>query len=271
MAPALAATDQKAEPSALEKDPEGLDRHALGRRAGARRLDAPGRSPPDGELNPKSQWSLDKATGHLVCQGDGGHEWLRLDQVLTDLHLPRRVAVHPRPGQEGVQLRRLRPEFVRRQDVAPGPVRRRLGRLPVRRDLRELRHEAVQPQEETREQRVKPAGEWNTYEFTCKGRRRHPLGQRRRDQPVERPCQVPGATSALEAEGWRIEFRNVKVKLLLSAKGSRPRCVSQASGPSSPGERTGSAWRPPTGSPARVPGSSSPIAIEARGQRRPWD
>ena len=44
--------------------------------------------PPGGKLAAHSQWSLDATTGYLVCQGDGGHEWLRWDQELRRLHLP---------------------------------------------------------------------------------------------------------------------------------------------------------------------------------------
>ena len=29
-----------------------------------------------------------------------------------------------------------------------------------------------------------------------------------------RPCQVPRGYIGVEAEGWKIEFRNIKVKLL---------------------------------------------------------
>jgi len=147
LVPALAAPGQNDEPGALEKDSKGwMDMLAT---AGPE-LDGWTRKPvpPDGELNPKSQWSLDPANGTLICQGDGGHEWLRLDQVLTDyvFHVEWRFtpvpgkAVHAGSGQEGLQLRRLRPQFVRRQDVASGPVRRRLRRVPFGETLSRWHH-----------------------------------------------------------------------------------------------------------------------------------
>jgi hypothetical protein len=63
------------------------------------------------------------------------------------------------------------------------------------------------------EQRVKPAGEWNTYEITCKGK--DIILKVNGDTTNEwHDCPVPKGYVGLEAEGWRIEFRNVKVKPL---------------------------------------------------------
>src|SRR5262249_18780604 len=66
---------------------------------------------------------------------------------------------------------------------------------------------------EMTEQRVKPSGEWNTYEITCKGRN-VTLWVNGAITTGWRGGQVPRGYIGLEAEGWRIEFRNVKVKLL---------------------------------------------------------
>src|ERR1035441_5974203 len=38
-------------------------------------------------LKPKLQWRVDSAQKALICTGDGGHEWLRYDQVLADYTL----------------------------------------------------------------------------------------------------------------------------------------------------------------------------------------
>ena len=81
----LAATSaaQDDGPSALERDPDGwtdLLAQAGPELKGWTRAPLPAR----GKLSDHSQWSLDAATGHLVCQGDGGHEWLRWDKELAD-------------------------------------------------------------------------------------------------------------------------------------------------------------------------------------------
>jgi len=212
MAPALAVPDQKAEPSALEKDPKGW-------------IDMLSEAGPDlegwtrepipvgGELNPKSQWSLDQATGHLVCQGDGGHEWLRLDQVLTDFIFHVEWRFTPVPGKKGynsgVYVRNSSDGKMWHQaqcgDASGGYL---FGET--------FANYAMKPfnlQKETSEQRVKPAGEWNTYEITCKVRD-VTLWVNGAVTNHWRPCQVPRGYIGVEAEGWKIEFRNIKIKLL---------------------------------------------------------
>ena len=88
------------DPSALERDPDGwtdLLAHAGPELKGWTR----GPLPPGGKLSDRSQWSLDATTGHLVCQGDGGHEWLRWDKELGDciFHVEWRFTVVP--GKKG--------------------------------------------------------------------------------------------------------------------------------------------------------------------------
>ena len=213
LAPGLAALDQKGEPSALEKDSKGWIDMLSG--AGPE-LDGWKREPiPSGrELGEKSQWSFDAATGHLICQGDGGHEWLRLDQVLTDYIFHVEWRFTPVPGKKGYNSG----VFVRTSSDGKMWHQAQCGDASGGYLFGEtLANYALKPfnlQKDVHDQRVKPAGEWNTYEITCKGRARHALGQRRRDHARWRPCQVPRGYIGVEAEGWRIEFRNIKVKLL---------------------------------------------------------
>ena len=75
------------------------------------------------------------------------------------------------------------------------------------------RAQAIQSVEATACLAVKPAGEWNTFEITCRGSGDDPLGQRSGDERWH-DCEVEKGYVGLEAEGWRIEFRNVKLKPL---------------------------------------------------------
>ena len=69
--------------SALERDPQGWT--DLLAKAGPKLEGwARGPLPAQAKLGPVSQWSLDPATGYLVCQGNGGHEWLRWEKELGD-------------------------------------------------------------------------------------------------------------------------------------------------------------------------------------------
>ena len=60
---------------------------------------------------------------------------------------------------------------------------------------------------------VKPAGEWNTFEITSRGRDMT-LWVNGAVTNEWHECDVPKGYLGLEAEGYRIEFRNVKVKPL---------------------------------------------------------
>lgn len=59
--------------------------------------------------------------------------------------------------------------------------------------------------------RGKPAGEWNTYEITCRGKN-ITLWINGAVTATWTDCEVPRGWVGLEAEGWEIEFRNVKFK-----------------------------------------------------------
>ena len=65
--------------------------------------------------------------------------------------------------------------------------------------------------------RVKPAGEWNTFEITCRGPEMA-LWVNGGVANQWHDCEVKRGYVGLEAEGWRIEFRNVKIKSLDGTK-----------------------------------------------------
>lgn len=60
--------------------------------------------------------------------------------------------------------------------------------------------------------RVRAAGEWNVYEVVARGPSLSLWVNGAFTSEI--PIGVPRGHFGLEAEGWRIEFRNLKVKLL---------------------------------------------------------
>jgi hypothetical protein len=210
--PASAGRAQNTTPSALESEPNGwIDMLAT---AGAG-LDGWTRQPipPERELAESSQWSLDPSSGHLICQGDGGHEWLRLDQVLTDFVLHVEWRFTPVPGKKGynsgVYVRNSSDGKMWHQAQCGDAS----GGFLFGESLFSYAHKPFNLKKELQGQRVKQAGEWNTYEITCK-RRTVTLWVNGAVTNVWKSCESPRGYTGLEAEGWRIEFRNVKVKLL---------------------------------------------------------
>jgi hypothetical protein len=210
--PGPAASGTNDEPSALEKDSKGwIEMLAT---AGPE-LDGWTRKPipADGQLNSQSQWSLDPASGTVVCKGDGGHEWLRLDQVLTDYILHVEWRFSPIPGKRGYNSG----VFVRNSSDARMWHQAQCGDASggylFGETLAAYSMERFSLRKDVHEQRVRPAGEWNTYELTCKGRS-VTLWVNGAVTCQWKACGVPRGYVGLEAEGWRIEFRNVKIKLL---------------------------------------------------------
>jgi len=200
------------EPSALERDPAGWTDLLV--QAGPELKGwTRGSIPPGKPVSERSQWSLDPKSGFLVCEGNGGHEWLRWDQELDDFiyHVEWRFTpvVGKKGYNSGVYVRNSADAATWHQaqtgDASGGFL---FGDTPVSGKLTR-----VNLSKEQKDKRVKPAGEWNNFEITCKGKD-VTLWVNGAITSEWHDCQVPKGYVGLEAEGWRIEFRNVKVKPL---------------------------------------------------------
>ncbi len=215
--PAMA--DEAETPSALATDPTGWT--DLLARAGPK-LEGwtRGPIPPTGRLEPRSQWSLDAATGHLVCEGNGGHEWLRWNQELGDgiFHVEWRFTpvTDKKRYNSGIYARNSADARIWHQaqtgDASGGYL---FGDTEVNGQLKRINLSKQQ-----KGSRVKPAGEWNTFEITCKGKDMT-LWVNGAVTNRWHECQVPRGYVGLEAEGYRIEFRNVKLKPMDGAGSTR--------------------------------------------------
>ena len=167
-------------------------------------------------MSARSQWSLDAATGHLICEGNGGHEWLRWDKELGDciFHVEWRFTVVPgkKGYNSGVYARNSADATIYHQaqtgDASGGYL---FGNTKVNGTAKRFNLSKQHP-----ESRVKPAGEWNVFEITCRGKEMTLWvnGAVVNQWP---DCEVPAGYVGLEAEGFRIEFRNAKVKSLDAA------------------------------------------------------
>jgi hypothetical protein len=214
VAPLLGADETSPSPSALEQSPAGwtdLLAKAGPNLDGWVRVAMPTKGQP-GKLNEVSQWSLDSMTNTLVCAGDRGHEFFRWDQELGDFiyHVEWRFTPDPRGKgyNSGVFVRNSADGTIWHQ-AQTGDARTFLfadtmvnGKI-----------ERVNLAKQVRDQRVRPVGEWNTFEITCKGKDIS-LWVNGAVVTEWHDCNVPRGYVGLEAEGYRIEFRNLKVKPL---------------------------------------------------------
>ena len=213
LASPVAQVDQ--EKSALERDPDGWVDLLAGAGPGLKgwtRLPIP----PEGKLKSEtvSQWSLNPETGVLLCAGDGGHEWVRWDKEVSDavFHVDWRFV--PATGKRGsynsgVYARNSADAKVWHQaQTGNGSGGFLFGESPAGGMLKRF-----DLSRQVKDKRVKPAGEWNTFELTAKGKVIS-LWVNGAETCAFDACGLPRGHVGLEAEGWAIEFRNVKLKAL---------------------------------------------------------
>jgi hypothetical protein len=169
--------------------------------------------PPSGKLNPESQWSLDPKSGTLTCGGDKGHEWLRWDHELGDFVYRVEWRFVPVEGKarynSGIYARNSADGAIWHQaqtgDASGGYL---FGETPV-----SGVKARVNFAKQVRGKPVKPAGSWNAFEITCRGKT---MTLRVNGEVTNTwdGCEVPRGYVGLEAEGYKIEFRDVRLKPL---------------------------------------------------------
>jgi hypothetical protein len=164
-------------------------------------------------MDPVSQWKVDVANKVLLCEGDRGHEWLRYDKELADivLHVEFRFAkIEGGKGyNSGVMVRNSADGAIWHQaqtgEQESGFLfgSTQFKGAPQRFNLRSKM--TANP--------VKPAGDWNVYELRAEGPKITLWVNGIVNQELTESDVLKGYLG-LEAEGYRIEFRNLKLKVL---------------------------------------------------------
>lgn len=199
-------------PSALEKDASGwVDVMPPADLKGWHRVSVP----PDAPLG-KEQWRVEKVESDtmLVCDGEGGHDMLLCDREFGDavFHCEfRYTKVEGKAGyNSGVYARNNQDGSIWHQaqigDASGGYL---FGETPGPDGAKKF----FTTQEQVPDGRVKPAGEWNTIEITARGTVLT-LWVNGAVTCEIKDCGNPKGLVGVEGEGFRIEFRNLKVKEL---------------------------------------------------------
>jgi len=169
--------------------------------------------PPDRPLDPVSQWSFDKAQGIVICEGNRGHEWLRYNRELGDLVLHVEWRFTQREGlsgyNSGVFVRNgLDGRVWHQAQVGAGNDGYLFGQTLQGGKLSQIIF-APKP----KVNHIKPPGEWNSYEIRCQGPKITLWVNGALSSEFTAPEVLKGYVG-LEAEGFRIEFRNLRYRLL---------------------------------------------------------
>ena len=167
--------------------------------------------PPGKPLDPLSQWKLDKKHGTIICEGNHGHEWLRYNHPYANILLHVEWRFSPKSGamgyNSGVFVRNDLTGHVWHQ-AQVGTHAYIFGQTLIDGKLSRMTQTpapAVDP--------LHPVGEWNTYEIRCDGPKIILWVNGDLTGEFATP-EVPKGYWGLEAEGYWIEFRNIKLKEL---------------------------------------------------------
>jgi hypothetical protein len=198
-------------PSALESDPSG-GVNLLADKSMKEWIRTPlGANPVirAGDLKEPSPWKLDGDI--LTCEGGRvGHEMLRYSAEIKDFILHVEYRFMPVEGEtrynSGVFVRANAEGTIWHQAQATLPGGYFLMNTPVKGVP-----QRINLQKEMKENRVKPAGEWNVYEVRGVGKQIS-LWVNGAVVNEYSDCEVPSGYIALEAEGYNVQFRNVQLK-----------------------------------------------------------
>lgn len=196
--------------SALEADPKGwkdiLPKTSL---KGWTRISIP----PTKALDPVNQWKADPARRLLICDGKHGHDWLRYDRELGNVIFHVEFRFPKIEGGKGYN------SGIFARNNADGSVWHQAqigsangGYLFGMTPLGGTR-QRINLREQMKETRVKEAGEWNVLEVRAEGRKISVWVNGAVTSEFTE-CEVPKGYLGLEAEGYLIEFRNLKLKRL---------------------------------------------------------
>ena len=167
---------------------------------------------PPGTPLGKAQWRVEDSGKLLICEGDGGHDMLLCDREFGDavFHAEfRYTKVEGKAGyNSGVYVRNNKDGSIWHQAQIGDSSGGYLFGETLAADGKKKFFTTLN---EVKDGRVKPAGEWNTLEITARGNVLTLMVNGAITCEVK-DCGNPRGLVGVEGEGFRIEFRNLKVK-----------------------------------------------------------
>ncbi len=169
--------------------------------------------PPTGQLG-REQWHVDTERKVLICDGDGGHDMLLFDKEIGDAIFHVEFCYTLTPGKtgynSGIYVRNSKDGAIWHQaQIGSGSGGYLFGETPGAGGQKKF----FSLDKQMTGQRVKPAGEWNTVEITARGKVLTLWVNGAVTCQFE-DCGREKGHLGIEGEGYRIEFRNLRVKAL---------------------------------------------------------
>jgi len=167
--------------------------------------------PPTHPVSDIAQWHIDPATKTIVCDGNGGHEWLRFNKEFSDFKFHSEWRFTKLDGNphynSGVFFRNDTDGTIWHQaNTTPE------GGYLFGETLIDGKKTPFNEMKEMSQNRVKPAGEWNTYDIEC---RKDTCTLAVNGAVVNTlHTDVTKGYVGLESEGFQIEFRKIEVEEL---------------------------------------------------------
>ena len=163
-------------------------------------------------LDPKMQWRVDEEQQTLICAGDGGHEWLKYDKEFGDfvLQIEWRFTSHQSESDYnagiGLRMSRNGELYLQAQTTQEGGFL--FGSTVIDGAI-----QRVFLRDQMKENRIKPVGEWNQYEIRSEGDK-VTLSVNGAIVNELSGIMLRRGFIGLEAEGYEITFRNMKLMAL---------------------------------------------------------
>ncbi len=167
--------------------------------------------PPDHPVSQVAQWHIDPSKRTIICDGNGGHEWLRFNQEFRNFTFHVKWRFTKLPGSpaynSGVFFRNNKDGSIWHQAQTAVNGGYIFGQTII--DGKPTHFNLLK---DMTENRLNPPGKWNAYDIRC----------------VANTCtlavngevvntihnDVEKGYIGLEAEGYQIEFKNLVVKQL---------------------------------------------------------
>jgi hypothetical protein len=179
--------------------------------------------PPTARLG-REQWHVDTDKKLLICDGDGGHDMLLYDKEFGDHIFHLEFCYTKVPGKTGYNSgayvrNSIDGSFWHQAQFGDAKDGFLFGQTYGADDKKK----SFNLNQQVNDLRVKPAGEWNTLELTARGNT-VTLWVNGAVTCEFKECGVVRGYLGVEGEGYRIEFRNLKVKELpeTAAKAAAP-------------------------------------------------